>query len=189
MILVLIVLLATPHGLVSLGTPGGVALRTLDGRTVDPFAGRQRATAFVFVHADCPVTSRYAPELNRLFDEAASRIRVWLVYPGRDEDETAIQAHYREHGLRAPALRDPGFRLADRAGATITPEAAVFARTATGPRLVYRGRIDDRAVRPGVWRPVAGARDLAAVLDRLGRGEDVTPLTTQAVGCYIRPLS
>lgn len=163
-----------------------LTLQTLDGRAVDPFAGAQRATAFVFIHPDCPVSNRYAPELNRLYDAFASRgIRLWVVYPGREDDETMIRTHYVEYGLRVPALRDPDFTLADMAGATMTPEAAVF----TGQRLVYRGRIDDRAVRPGVWRPTPSTRDLAVVLDRAARGDAITLSITQAVGCYIKPLS
>jgi len=165
----------------------GLLLTTIDGRQVDPLAGPQRATAFVFVRPDCPVSSRYAPELNRLYDEYEARdISLWLVYPGRHDEEAVIRAHHQAHGLRAPALRDPAFDLTELAGATVTPEAAVFAPNG---RLVYRGRIDDRAVRLGLWQPSTRARDLAAVLDRIARGEHVSPFTTQAVGCYIKPLS
>jgi hypothetical protein len=160
---------------------------TIDGRAIDPFAGNALGTAFVFIHPDCPVSNRYVPELNRLHDAYASKgIRVFAVYPGREDEESAIRAHYDEYDLRLPALRDPDFRLADLARATMTPEAAVFT---TGRRLVYRGRIDDRAPRLGVWRPVAHVRDLVAVLDRLTKGERVDFFTTQAVGCYIKPLS
>jgi hypothetical protein len=156
---------------------------TIDGRYIDPFAGEARATVFVFIHPDCPVSNRYAPELNRLHDDYAARgMRLFAVYPGRDDDEAAIRAHYQEYGLRMTALRDPDFRLADRAGATMTPEAAVF----VGQRLVYRGRIDDRAPRLGVWRAVPRARDVADVLARIGSGETPAWRTTQAVGCYIR---
>lgn len=164
-----------------------LTLQALDGRSVDPFEGPQRATAFVFIHPDCPVSSRYVPELNRLHDAYASRgIRMFVVYPGREDDEATIRQHYAEYALRVPALRDPRFELTELAGATMTPEAAVFTQDR---RLVYRGRIDDRAVRLGVWRATAGTRDLAGVLDRAARGETITPFTTQAVGCYIRPLS
>jgi hypothetical protein len=167
-----------------------LAVRTLDGRSVDPFAGPQRGTALVFVHPDCPVSNRYAPELNRLHDEfAARKVALWLVYPGRDDSEATIRDHYRAYAFRVPALRDPDFVLADLAGATMTPEAAVFTRGARGLQRVYRGRIDDRAVRLGVWRATARTRDLAAVLDRLVAGEPLVPFTTQAVGCYIKPLS
>jgi hypothetical protein len=175
--------------LVAAAAPGALTLRTIDGRAVDPFAGPQRATAFVFVHTDCPVSNRYVPELNRLGAEFAARsVALWLVYPGRDDSDADIRDHYREYGLRVPALRDPDFLLADLAGATMTPEAAVFTRGANGLQRVYRGRIDDRAVRLGVWRATARARDLAGVLERVAAGEALAPFTTQAVGCYIKSL-
>ncbi len=186
MILALLLLMPL-QGFAGQGPAGkGLALQSLDGPSVDPFAGNHLATAFVFVHADCPVSSRYVPELNHLHDEYASHaVRLWLVYPGREHDEAVIRAHYSEYGLRVPALRDPEFQLADVVGATITPEAVVFAPER---RLVYRGRIDDRAVRLGVWRATPSTRDLAGVLERLVRGEAIIPFTTQAVGCYVRPL-
>ena len=160
-------------------------LATIDGRMIDPFAGAARATVFVFIHPDCPVSNRYAPELNRLHDEYAARgIQLFAVYPGREDDDEDIRAHYKAYGVRAEALRDPDFRLADLARVTMTPEAAVF----VNDQLVYRGRIDDRAPRLGVWRPRAGARDLADVLTRIAGGETPSLRTTQAVGCYIKPL-
>lgn len=157
----------------------------LDGRPVDPFGGEARATVLAFIEADCPISNRYAPELNRLHAEYTGRgVRLWLVYPG-PEDPAVLRAHYREYGLSAPALRDPEYRLVDRAGITIAPEAAVFA---TDRRLVYRGRIDDRAVSLTVWRPVPRIHDLAVALDQVLAGTARTLVTTQPVGCYIKPL-
>ncbi len=178
MILALLLLLATGSE--------GPALPSLSGGSVQPFAIDAKAYAFVFVHPDCPVSNRYAPELNRLYGEYASRgIRMWVVYPGRDDDAAAIRAHHAEYGIEVPALLDPEYVLADLAGATMTPEAAVFS---PDRHLVYRGRIDDRAVRLGLVRATPRTRDVAGVLDRLARGERVEPFTTQAVGCYIKAL-
>jgi hypothetical protein len=163
-----------------------LTLATLDGRVIDPFAGDAPATVFVFIHPDCPVSNRYAPELNRLHDDFAARgVRLFAVYPGREDAEAEIRAHYKDFGLRAMALRDPDFRLADLARVTMTPEAAVF----VNDQLVYRGRIDDRAPRLGVWRPAPGVRDLADVVARVAAGETPPFRATQAVGCYIKPLS
>jgi hypothetical protein len=81
----------------------------------------------------------------------------------------------------AEALRDPDHALVKAAGATITPEAAVFA----GGHVVYRGRIDDRYVDLGLERPAATKRDLADALTAVMSGKPVHPPTTQAVGCFI----
>ena len=54
-----------------------------------------------------------------------------------------------------------------------------------GPRMVYRGRIDDRAVDFGRTRSAPTSRDLEQVLDTLASGATVQPRTTPAVGCFI----
>jgi len=59
---------------------------------------------------------------------------------------------------------------------------------AAGPRMVYRGRIDDRYVDFGRSRPAPTTRDLRAVLQALAAGSTLTPRTTPAVGCFIAPL-
>lgn len=164
----------------------------LNGQRVDPFdvsaAGtRVRALVFVFMSTDCPVSNRYVPELNRLYAAYRDRgVRLWLVYSGGSASPEIVRAHHTAYGLRVPALLDPRFALAERSGATMTPEAAVYD---VREQLVYRGRIDDRAQGLGRWRPVPTERDLADVLQRLGSGEEVTYRTTQAVGCYVKPLS
>jgi hypothetical protein len=71
---------------------------------------------------------------------------------------------------------------------TITPEAAVYISGAGTPRLVYRGRIDDRFVDFGLARPQPSKHDLQEVLDALVAGRAVTPHTTPAVGCVIADL-
>ena len=81
--------------------------------------------------------------------------------------------------------RDRDHALVKTAGATITPEAAVFdARQ----RLVYRGRIDDRFVELGRERPAATQHDLRNALTAALAGKPVSPSHTQAVGCFIADM-
>ena len=79
------------------------------------------------------------------------------------------------------ALRDPTHALVKFVGATVTPEAAVYA----GGRVVYRGRIDDRYVDLGVERPAPTRHDLADALTASLAGKPAPHATTQAVGCFI----
>jgi hypothetical protein len=183
----------------ALALAAALGVVNLDGQPFDPFAAHGGSTGegtlvLAFVHPQCPVANRYVPELNRLYARyAARRVRMWVVYSGPVSLESA-RDHHARYVLRAPALVDSGFELADAAGVTMTPEAAVYhaggSRAHTpGWRLVYRGRIDDRAPRVGVWRPAAGIRDVASVLDRLERGDQPAYRATQAVGCHLKPLS
>jgi hypothetical protein len=48
---------------------GANTLVGIDGNARNPFASAARARVFLFVRTDCPITNRYAPELQRLFQE------------------------------------------------------------------------------------------------------------------------
>jgi len=169
----------------SILTAADIRLPDLDDRTVDPFkapAGT-KALAFIFVSVECPISNRYAPEVRRLHDKfAAQGIEFSLVYPNPMEPVAAIRRHLKDYSYPMRALRDPRQELAKVAGATITPEAAVF--DARG-RVLYRGRIDDRYVSLGVERPVASRRDLDEALTDIVAGKTPRQATTQAVGCFI----
>jgi len=166
-------------------------LLTLDGRRVDPFhVASARATVFVFTRIDCPISNRFAPTIERLRREFEPRgIRFWLVYVDPAEAPAAIRAHLTEYDQHATALRDPRHTLVEFSGVTITPEAAVY--TSGGdrrPRLVYRGRIDDRYVEFGRARPRPSTHDLRDALEASLAGRAVMPQATSAVGCIIADL-
>lgn len=173
--LVLLAVLAAPD----------VRIRDLDDNLVDPFAPARgiKAAVFVFVSVDCPISNRYAPEVRRLHGKfAAQGVSFTLVYPNPVEAVAAIQRHLKDYSYPMRALRDPKHALVKAAGATITPEAAVFAPDG---RLLYHGRIDDRYVSLGVERPVATRHDLDEVLTDVLAGRAPRHSTAQAVGCYI----
>jgi hypothetical protein len=143
-------------------------------------------TVLIFVSTDCPISNRYAPDIKRLHDEFTSRgVRFRLVYPNPLDTEAVISKHLGEYGYPHIAQRDRDHTLVKRAGATITPEAALFdARE----RLVYRGRIDDRFVELGRERPAATQPDLRNTLTAFLAGKTVSPARTQAVGCFIADM-
>ncbi len=71
------------------------------------------------------------------------------------------------------------------AGATITPEAALFDREGT---LHYLGRIDDRFTDFGKARQRAHSRDLEQALAAVLEGKPVPVSRTSAVGCFLADL-
>jgi hypothetical protein len=169
-----------------------VSVTDLDGRPVQPFAsgpGGATVSVFVFTRSDCPIANRYAPDLERLQRQAAAaRIDFWMVFVDPAESGPEIREHLKRFAYTGRALRDPRHDLARATGATIAPEAAVFQRDGRGPRLVYRGRIDDRYQAPGRMRPTAGTRDLEDVIRRVRDGGSLVLRETQAVGCIIADL-
>ena len=154
-----------------------------EGKAHKPLANeQQRTTVIVFVMHDCPVTNSSAPELNRLVEEFEGRgVRFYRIYGS--ETAAEIRKHGTEYGLQFPGLRDPTMSLARLTGATRAPEAAIISPTGD---ILYRGRIDDRAVTLGRTRPVAGRRDLHLAIQAILDGKLPEVRFTSAVGCYLR---
>ncbi len=161
-----------------------VAVPGLDGTEVEPLAPVREieATVLLFVMTDCPISNRYAPEMRRLHDEFAGTVRFWLVYVDTHRPVDELREHHSSFGYPFGAVRDVDGALVGLAGATVTPEVAVFD---PGRRLIYRGRIDDRYVSFGVARRAPRTRDLHDRLSRLAAGETLAFSETRAVGCYI----
>jgi MoxR-like ATPase len=149
----------------------------------DPFTSPAHVRVLLFVRTDCPITNRYAPELERIGEEFKNRdVRFWLVYPDAAETAAAIRAHIAEYHFPGEPVRDPEHVLVRRAHATVAPEAAVF--DAAG-RLVYHGRIDDRYVDIGKARPAAQTHDLENAIAAVLAGKPVAVAETHAVGCSL----
>jgi hypothetical protein len=152
------------------------------------------AVVLIFTRTDCPISNRYAPEVQRLHEKFTSRdVRFYLVYPNPDVTVPQIRKHLEDYSYTMTALRDPRHRLVDTVRATFTPEAVVFVPGALSggrsePRLVYKGRIDDRFVDFGKARPAATTRDLEQKLEAILSGEPVSLTTTPGIGCLIRDL-
>ncbi len=162
-----------------------IRLSDLDNHPVDPFqtTPQTRAIVFFFISVDCPVSNRYAPEIQRLRRAFAPRgVEFRLVYPNPSESPAAIRTHLKDYSLGDTALRDLRLELAKYVAATVTPEAAVY--DSAGRRL-YLGRIDDRYVSLGVERPAATRHDLEDAIAAVLSGKPVRPADGQAVGCFI----
>ena len=137
----------------------------------------------IFTSVDCPVSSRYAPEIRRLHERfAADGVRFSLVFANPHDTPAAVRDHVKAFGYRLEVIVDPRQDLVKRTGATVTPEAAVFDRRG---RLVYRGRIDDRYVDLGVDRQTPTTHDLEDAVAATLAGRPVVNPITRAVGCYL----
>lgn len=162
--------------------PNGSAL-DLRGNPQNPFSSNARVRVLLFVRSDCPITNRYAPELQRISQEFKARgVEFWMVYPDASETASAIETHLGQYHFPGTPLLDPRHELVKRAHATVAPEAAVF--NAAG-ELVYHGRIDDRYVDIGKARPEPQVHDLEDAIAAVLSGKPVARAETRAVGCSL----
>lgn len=161
-----------------------VAVLDSENRTVNPFHEQTaKAIIFFFVRTDCPISNRYAPEIERLAERYGREgITFWLVYPESSTTIEQIDQHRNEYHLKLQALRDPRHGLVRMAGVKVTPEAAVFLPNG---HEIYHGRIDDRYVDFGKERPAPTTHDLDEVLQSVTGGKSIANSETRAIGCYI----
>lgn len=168
-------------------SPSGIQLFDLAGRAIDPLQYQQgRATVFLFTRTDCPISNRYAPEINRLYRKFSSRqIEFRMVYVDPHEPPEEIERHVQDYRYEAPVLLDPDHQLVRLSGAKVTPEAAVFLPSGA---MIYRGRIDDWYVDFGKYRSQPVSRELEEVLEAVIAGKKPSLRTAAAVGCFISDL-
>jgi thiol-disulfide isomerase/thioredoxin len=164
-----------------------VSVTDLEGHPADLFrlAG-SKIVVLVFLRTDCPISNRYAPTIQELSAQYASKAAFFLIYPIRSETSQQIQRHLLDYRYHLPAFRDPDLALARFGHITITPEVAVFT---PARRLLYHGRIDDWYVEFTRARRAPTTHDLIDALEAAISGKPPATPSSPAVGCFIPGLT
>jgi hypothetical protein len=154
--------------------------------TDQPFDTQGKAAAIVFfITTDCPISNNYATEIRGICEKYEKNARCTLIYTDPTLTNAQVLKHARDYGHGSyPAIIDPNHDFVKAAGATVTPEAAVFLPNG---HLAYRGRIDDKNLALGVIRPKATGFDLRDAMDAIVAGRPVATPRTTAIGCFITP--
>jgi len=149
------------------------------------FKGK-KAVVVVFLGAECPLAKLYGSRLQQLStDFAAQGIAFLGIDANRQDAITEIDAYARTHGVTFPILKDVGNTVADKFGATRTPEVFVLDPQGT---VRYHGRIDGQysfGAGVGYAQPKLERRDLAEALTELAAGKPVSVASTEVKGCLI----
>ena len=142
-----------------------------------------RATVFVFLSTECPISQQYARRLAELHREFSEKgVAFVAVFPLRTDDYKTIGRFKTEYGLPFSAKSDPQQRLTRQLRAHITPEAVV--QTQTG-QIIYQGAIDDWFFALGKHRPEPAQHYLRDALRAFLANEPVLTQKIEAVGCFI----
>lgn len=158
-------------------------VRDLAHQPVDPFASTGQIRVLLFARSDCPITKRYAPELQRISREFQQHpVQFWLVFPDPSETPQDVRATVSQYAFPGTPILDPKHSLVRLAHANTAPEAAVFDKTG---KLVYHGRIDDLYVDIGKSRPAAQVHDLENAISAALAGTPIKQSVTTAIGCSL----
>lgn len=154
---------------------------------VDPLAAPPGGAAvLIFISTDCPIANGYAPQLQVMMTSLENRsVKFSLVHIDPDLTPEAARKHAAEFGYHGTIVLDKAHLLVEHAGATITPEAAVFD---SDGKLQYRGRINNWYGDIGRKRPEPTKHELRDAIEAVLSKRPVPVARTEAVGCSIEPL-
>lgn len=139
----------------------------------------KNGTVLIFVAVQCPVSNAYNERMEKLAQDYKARgINVIGINSNVAEPAAAVKAHAATNHLTFPVLKDPGNKIADQLGATVTPEAYFLD---ANNKLVYRGRIDNSRNGDQI-----SATELRDAIEASLSGKPVTKNIATAFGCSIK---
>ena len=139
----------------------------------------KNGAVIVFLSAQCPVVKGYVERINQLAaDYQAKGINFIGINSNSSESLDWVRTNKTEYGYKFPVLIDKGNVIADKLGATVTPE--VYYVDGKGV-LLYHGAIDNdrsgRNVTSGYLR---------TAFDESLAGKKVARTSANAFGCTIK---
>ncbi len=138
-----------------------------------------KAIVLMFVGTQCPTSNAYSGRLNELYADYGPRHVTFIAINSNDSEDLAdMKKSAAEKGFRFPMLKDQGNVVADKLGATVTPEIYLLN---PGFEVLYHGRIDDSGREARVT-----SKDLRNALEEMLSGKAVSVPSTKAFGCTIK---
>ena len=156
-------------------------LKNLDGveQSFNSLRGKN-GTIIVFLSAQCPVVKQYNARINQLAEDyKAKGINVVGIQSNTlTESLDYMKTESEKAGYKFPVLVDNNFWLADKLGATVTPEMYLFD---ADNKLVYHGAADNDRSGSNVTENF-----VRVALDEKLSGKDIAKNKTKAFGCSIK---
>jgi peroxiredoxin len=138
-----------------------------------------KAIVLMFIATQCPVSNAYNERIVQLYKDYTSQGVAFIgINSNKQEGTEEIKEHAQEHGFLFPILKDMNNTIADKLGASVTPEIFVLN---TKFEILYHGRIDDSRKKAKV-----NSKDLRTALDAILTGKPVEITETKAFGCSIK---
>ena len=139
----------------------------------------KNGTLLIFMSVKCPVSNAYNERMEKLYQDYKDKgIAVIGINSNVAEDAAAAKSHAAEKGLHFAILKDPGNKVADQLGASVTPEAYLLDGN---NKLIYRGRIDNSQNSAAIE-----SNDLRSAIDSHLAGKTIEKAEAKAFGCSIK---
>lgn len=146
-------------------------------QTLNGLKGKN-GSVVIFLSAQCPVVKAYNDRISQLASEyAAKGINFIGINSNATETIVWVKSHADEN-YKFPVLIDKGNKLADKIGASVTPEAYFLDANNV---LLYHGAIDNDKSGQNIT-----AAYLKAAFDASLAGKKVERTSANAFGCSIK---
>jgi len=140
-----------------------------------------KAVVLMFIATQCPVSNGYNGRMVSLYNDYKDKNVVIIgINANKQEGVDEIKQHAKEHGFEFTILKDDKNVIANKFGASVTPEIYVLNPSL---EILYHGRIDDSRRESEV-----SSHDLRNALDEVLAGKPVTISETRAFGCTIKKV-
>ena len=140
-----------------------------------------KAVVLMFIATQCPVSNGYNGRMVSLFNDYKDKGIVFIgINSNKQESAKEVKQHAKDHGFEFTILKDDSNVIADKFGASVTPEIYVVSRAF---EILYHGRIDDSRREAEV-----SSHDLRNALDEVTSGKPVSVSETRAFGCTIKKI-
>ena len=147
-------------------------------QSLDKLKGENGAV-LVWVSAQCPVVKAYNERINQVADELRAKgISLIGINSNATESLDWVASHAKEVGYKFPVLIDKGNVLADKLGASVTPEFYYFNKENV---LLYHGALDNDRSGKNVT-----SNYLRDALNSALSKEPIKTSKTNAFGCSIK---
>ena len=139
----------------------------------------ENGAVLVWVSAQCPVVKAYNERINQVADELRAKgINLIGINSNATESLDYVKSNASEVGYKFPVLIDKGNVLADKLGASVTPEFYYFDKENV---LLYHGALDND--RSGKSVTINYLRD---AFDSALSKRPIKTAKTNAFGCSIK---
>jgi peroxiredoxin len=135
----------------------------------------------MFIATECPVSNDYNSRMEKIYNDYKQKgIALIGINSNKSETVERIKEHAKEKGLTFTILKDEKNIIADKFGASFTPEVYILNNDFN---IIYHGRIDNARDESEVV-----TKDLENALNEILAGKEVSKKETKAFGCSIKRI-
>jgi len=146
------------------------------------FEGK-KAVAVIFIATRCPYSNSFNHVMASLAHDYENRgVAVIGINANNTESVSEVAEHARAHGLDFLVLKDGGNQIADRLGASVTPEVFLLDSTWT---LRYHGALGN-SHQPTNNPDKTNGDEIRPALEDVLSGKPAEVTETKAFGCSIK---